>query len=231
MPVMQAANNAIPIERARRAGRCSPGVQRKVARFSVMTRLQSGVARRGSAKARVDGAPRLALKSVNWHNLLAGGVNLYTTSWSSVKRADGKATYPRPAGIAEGATVPSVTLTPAWLAGRTVKEFRISREGVRALVISEQNGKTRVQVTGIIRGGDGTPRERTPPITLATGSEPDQGAWVSDTTIAVMKGSAASNVTPELLSLASGQPQQLAQANGLVLRWLAERKLSDVEPG
>jgi hypothetical protein len=122
----------------------------------------------------------------------------------------------RPEGIAEGATVPSVTLTPAWLAGRTVKEFRISREGVRALVISEQNGKTRVQVTGIIRGGDGTPRELTPPITLATGSEPDQGAWVSDTTIAVMKGSPASNVTPELLSLASGQPQQLAPWPGLV---------------
>ncbi|ADX73704.1 hypothetical protein Asphe3_25790 [Pseudarthrobacter phenanthrenivorans Sphe3] len=122
----------------------------------------------------------------------------------------------KPAGVAEGATVPSVTLSPAWLAGRTVKEFRISREGVRALVISEQNGATRVQVTGIIRGGDGTPRELTPPITLATDSNPDQGAWVSDTTVAVMKGAAAANVTPELLSLTSGQPQQLAPWPGLV---------------
>ncbi|WP_461187180.1 LpqB family beta-propeller domain-containing protein [Arthrobacter sp. Z4-13] len=121
-----------------------------------------------------------------------------------------------PTGVAEGANVPSVTLAPAWLAGRTVKDFRISREGVRALVISEQNGKTRVQVTGIIRGGDGTPRELTPPVTLATDSEPDQGVWVSDTTVAVMKGAAASNVTPELLSLTSGQPQQLAPWPGLV---------------
>jgi hypothetical protein len=118
--------------------------------------------------------------------------------------------------VAEGATVPAVTLTPAWLAGRTVKEFRISREGVRALVISEQNGKTRVQITGIIRGGDGTPRELTPPVTLATESGPDQGVWVSDTTVAVMKGAAGSNVTPELLSLTSGQPQQLAPWPGLV---------------
>ena len=121
-----------------------------------------------------------------------------------------------PTGVAEGANVPSVTLAPAWLAGRTVKDFRISREGVRALVITEQNGKTRVQVTGIIRGGDGTPRELTPPVTLATDSEPDQGVWVSDTTVAVMKGAAASNVTPELLSLTSGQPQQLAPWPGLV---------------
>jgi hypothetical protein len=122
----------------------------------------------------------------------------------------------RPTGVAEGSLVPSVTLAPAWLAGRTVKEFRISREGVRALVISEQNGRTRVQVTGIIRGGDGTPRELTAPVTLATESNPDQGAWVSDTTVAVMKGAAGSNVTPELLSLTSGQPQQLAPWPGLV---------------
>ncbi|WP_314213717.1 LpqB family beta-propeller domain-containing protein [Pseudarthrobacter equi] len=122
----------------------------------------------------------------------------------------------RPTGVAEGASVPSVTLAPAWLAGRSVKEFRVSREGVRALVISEQNGKTRVQVAGIIRGGDGTPRELTQPTTLATDSNPDQGAWVNDSTVVVMKGAAAANVTPELLSLTSGQPQQLAPWPGLV---------------
>ncbi|MFC9771873.1 MULTISPECIES: LpqB family beta-propeller domain-containing protein [unclassified Pseudarthrobacter] len=122
----------------------------------------------------------------------------------------------RPTGVAEGASVPSVTLAPAWLAGRSVKEFRVSREGVRALVISEQNGKTRVQVAGIIRGGDGTPRELTQPTTLVTDSNPDQGAWVNDSTVVVMKGAAAANVTPELLSLTSGQPQQLAPWPGLV---------------
>ena len=138
--------------------------------------------------------------------------------WSAGPGAEGgtEVVAFRPTGVAEGATVPAVTLTPAWLAGRTVKEFRISREGVRALVISEQNGNTRVQITGIIRGGDGTPRELTPPVTLATESGPDQGVWVSDTTVAVMKGAAGSNVTPELLSLTSGQPQQLAPWPGLV---------------
>jgi hypothetical protein len=138
--------------------------------------------------------------------------------WSAGPGAEGgtEVVAFRPTGVAEGAAVPTVTLTPAWLAGRTVKDFRVSREGVRALVISEQNGKTRVQVTGIIRGGDGTPRELTPPVTLATESGPDQGVWVSDITVAVMKGAAGSNVTPELLSLTSGQPQQLAPWPGLV---------------
>ncbi|WP_142058558.1 LpqB family beta-propeller domain-containing protein [Pseudarthrobacter sp. B4EP4b] len=138
--------------------------------------------------------------------------------WSAGPGASGETEIVafRPTGVAEGASVPSVTLTPAWLAGRTVKDVRISREGVRALVISEQNGKTRVQVAGIIRGGDGAPRELTPPVTLATESGPDQGVWVTDTTVAVMKGAAGSNVTPELLSLTSGQPQQLAPWPGLV---------------
>lgn len=121
-----------------------------------------------------------------------------------------------PTGVAEGAAVPSVTLAPSWLAGRTVKEFRVSRDGVRALVISEQNGKSKVQVTGMIRAADGTPRELTAPVTLVSGTDPDQGVWVNGITVAVMKGASGSNVTPELLSLTSGQPQQLAPWPGLL---------------
>ena len=138
--------------------------------------------------------------------------------WSSGPGASGATEVVafHPTGVAEGAPVPSVTLAPSWLAGRTVKEFRISRDGVRALVISEQNGKSRVQVTGLIRAPDGTPRELTAPITLVTAGDADQGVWVNGTTLAVMKGAAGSNVTPELLSLTSGQPQQLAPWPGLV---------------
>jgi len=120
-----------------------------------------------------------------------------------------------PAGTAPGANVPAAPMTPPWLAGRTVKEFRISREGTRALVISELNGKTSVQITGIIRTGDGTPRDLTAPITLLAARAPDRGVWVSDTTVAVMKSSLNDNVTPELLSLTAGAPQQLAPWPGL----------------
>jgi hypothetical protein len=141
----------------------------------------------------------------------------YDWVWTAGPGADGAAevlAY-RPAGVAEGATVPAVTLAPTWLAGRTVKEFRVSREGARALIISEQNGKTRVQITGIIRTADGTPKDLTAPMTLLTMRDADQGVWVDDTTVAVMKGSVSDNVTPGLLSLASAQPQQLAPWPGL----------------
>lgn len=122
----------------------------------------------------------------------------------------------KPSGVAEGADVPSVTIAPAWLAGRTVKDLRISRDGVRALIISEQNGTTRVQISGVIRASDGTPRELTAPVNLVTATNPDQGVWVNDSTVAVMKGAAGSNVTPELLSLTAGDPQELAPWPGLV---------------
>ncbi|TLM85629.1 hypothetical protein FDW83_04460 [Pseudarthrobacter sp. NamE2] len=162
------------------------------------------------------GQPARALTTRGTLSRPSFGLNDWVWTAGPGANGDTEVVAYRPAGVAEGASVPSVTLAPAWLAGRTVKEFRISREGVRALVISEQNGKTRVQVAGVIRGGDGTPRELTAPVTLATDSNPDQGVWVSDTTVAVMKGSASSNVTPELLSLTSGEPQQLAPWPGLV---------------
>ena len=121
----------------------------------------------------------------------------------------------RPVGVAEGSGVPNVTVSPAWLSGRTVKEFRVSREGTRALVITEQNGKTKVQVTGIVRAADGTPKDLTVPMTLLATNDPDQGVWVDDTTVAVMKGSPSDAVTPELLFLTTSQPQKLAPWPGL----------------
>ncbi|PTT67154.1 LpqB family beta-propeller domain-containing protein [Arthrobacter sp. HMWF013] len=147
--------------------------------------------------------------------------SLFDWVWAAGPGANGatEVVAYRPNGVAEGAAVPTVTLAPSWLAGRTVKDLRISREGVRVMVISEQNGKTRVQIAGIIRNADGTPRELTTPITLVTTGDPNQGVWVNDTTVAVMEGSAAENVTPELLSLTSGEPQQLAPWPGLV--WLS----------
>ena len=144
--------------------------------------------------------------------------SLHDWVWTAGPGAQGvtELTAFRPTGVPQRATVPSVTLTPSWLAGRTVKDFRVSREGVRALVISERNGSTRVQVTGIIRNADGTPKELTAPITLQASGSPNQGVWVNDTTVAVMKGAANANVTPELLSLTSTQTQKLAPWPGLV---------------
>ena len=121
----------------------------------------------------------------------------------------------KPSAAAKGGNVPAVSLSPRWLSGRSVKEFRISREGTRALVISELRGRTSVQVTGIVRDPDGTPRDLTAPITLDATNGVDHGVWVNSTTVVVMKDSASGNVVPELLPLSTGQPQQLPAWAGL----------------
>ncbi|MEZ2389025.1 LpqB family beta-propeller domain-containing protein [bacterium RCC_150] len=121
----------------------------------------------------------------------------------------------RPSNTPPEQPVPTVTITPPWLAGRVVRDLRVSREGTRALVVSEANGKSTVQIAGIIRNPDGTPKDLTTPITLLTNAPVDQGVWVNSTTVAVMKASPTENVAPELLSLTSGQPQQLPAWQGL----------------
>ncbi len=137
--------------------------------------------------------------------------------WTAGPGANGAAEVVafKPTGIAPGMAIPNVTITPAWLSGRTVKDFRVSREGTRALVISEANGKSTVQITGIVRNADGVPKDLTSPITLVSTGSADQGVWVNSSTVAVMSGSATGTVVPELLSLESGEPQQLAPWDGL----------------
>ncbi len=123
----------------------------------------------------------------------------------------------RPVGVAEGAAVP-IGHPGAGVACRQDGEGPedLPRRRARAWSFRNRTARPGSRSPASSARADGTPRELTAPITLATGSDPDQGVWVNDTTVAVMKGSAAANVTPELLSLTSGQPQQLAPWPGLV---------------
>ena len=56
---------------------------------------------RGSVRAKIPGAKKIPLRSVNWHALQSAGANIYTSDWSGVTNAGGVATYPRPAGVVE----------------------------------------------------------------------------------------------------------------------------------
>lgn len=122
----------------------------------------------------------------------------------------------KPVGIAEGAEVPKVVLRPAWLTGRTVEELRMSRDGTRALVLSSQGGTTVLQLAGVVRAADGTPRDLTTPITLTTTEKnPRRAVWVDETTILVSGVSASDPVTPELVRLKGGDPTELPPLAGI----------------
>jgi hypothetical protein len=106
------------------------------------------------------------------------------------------------------------------LAGRNVKSLRISRDGVRALVLSEADGQSLLQVAGIVRGPDGAPQSLTTPITLPlTGKNPELALWVDESTVVVSSTSATDAVTPELVSLQGGEPRQLSSLPGI--QWIS----------
>lgn len=122
----------------------------------------------------------------------------------------------KPVGVAEGAEVPRVVLKPGWLAGRTVEDLRISRDGARALVLSSQGGTTVLQLAGVVRAPDGTPRDLTTPITLTTTEKnPRRAVWVDETTILVSGVSSSDPVTPELVTLKGSEPNQLPPLAGI----------------
>ena len=94
-----------------------------------------------------------------------------------------------------------VVLTVPWLAGRHVTTLRVSRDGTRALVISDADGVTRVSITGIFTSGD-MPKELTQPATLVDPGNPTVGVWVDDSSVAVMAPAVSAPVTIQILDLA-----------------------------
>jgi len=134
--------------------------------------------------------------------------------WTASGNGNGTVYAAHPDTSEPGKQTPVVSLNVQWLAGRTVTSFRVSRDGSRALVVSEQNGVSAVQITGILRNGD-VPKDLTAPITLPNSVNARVGAWVNETSVAVMQPSLEDQVVVEILDL-KADAQQLAPLAGMV---------------
>ncbi|MCY0903548.1 LpqB family beta-propeller domain-containing protein [Arthrobacter sp. H14-L1] len=154
----------------------------------------------------------------------ATGINLTAPSfspqdwiWTAAGDGGGQIIAFHPDLSKPGQPPAAVVLFVQWLVGRTVTDFRVSRDGSRALIISTLNGVSSVQIAGILRAGD-VPKDLTVPITVVSSVNPGVGDWVSETSMAVMRPSATGPVVVEILDLKS-DPQQLAPLEGM--RWLS----------
>lgn len=137
--------------------------------------------------------------------------------WTASGDGSGYVQAFKPAGAADAVRAPATLLRVQWLVGRTVTALRISRDGSRALVVSEQNGASTVQIAGILRTGD-VPKELSAPITLPSTVNPTLGVWVSETTVAVARPAGAGAAGFEVLSLRS-DPTLLTPLDGV--RWIS----------
>jgi hypothetical protein len=110
-----------------------------------------------------------------------------------------------------------VVLTVPWLVGQTVTALRISRDGARALVVSQANGVSYVNVTGIFKSSE-VPKELTDPINIAHNGTVELGVWLGESSVAVMAPSETDLVTVEILDLVRS-PIQLDPLKGV--QWLS----------
>jgi hypothetical protein len=79
-------------------------------------------------------------------------------------------------------------VSAGWLQGRRIRSLRISREGVRALVVTDRPGtEPEVFVTSVIRSTTGGPIALSPPIRLLEDARAVSGAaWVTSTRVVVL---------------------------------------------
>ncbi|MFI2753031.1 LpqB family beta-propeller domain-containing protein [Cellulomonas sp. P22] len=74
-----------------------------------------------------------------------------------------------------------------WLAGRTVREVRVARDGSRVAILSTGDDGPGLDVAGVVRGGVGVPQQLGEP--LATGAmltDATRVVWFDETTLAVV---------------------------------------------
>ncbi|MCC9173141.1 LpqB family beta-propeller domain-containing protein [Arthrobacter sp. zg-Y179] len=133
--------------------------------------------------------------------------------WTSQPTGTGSQVLAVPPG---GDRSSAAVLSAPWLEGQTVTELRISRDGTRALVAADRDGRSEVMIAGVVRSAEGVPVSLTAPMVLQV--PPEAGAvnrvkWASeDTLVAVQSG--AEEAVPVILST-RGVPEPLSAKEGI----------------
>lgn len=109
-------------------------------------------------------------------------------------------------GLADSA---DIELSVPWLEGRQILSMDLAPDGTRMVVLSADVLGTRVDLTAVIRDGDGTPRGITTQLRIPTGHRDDrQVRWFSETRLlALGVDEQTSTLQISALDLQGGEPQ------------------------
>ncbi|WP_104117080.1 LpqB family beta-propeller domain-containing protein [Arthrobacter sp. B1805] len=116
-----------------------------------------------------------------------------------------------PGGTEANASV----LAAGWLGDRKVKELRVSRDGSRALVVTDRDGASEVLLAGVTRSAEGAPQSLTTPLALPTTGTIDTAVWAGQSTIAASSTGANEEATPVILQL-DGEQEEMAALDGVL---------------
>ena len=85
-------------------------------------------------------------------------------------------------------------VSASWLAGQSIQGFALSPEGSKVAVLVQGSGRTRVLVSGVVRGVSGSPLELAQPIEVASEqANAISVTWVDQLTIATVNADGGSN--------------------------------------
>ena len=154
-------------------------------------------------------------------SLTAPSIDPQQWTWTASAGGSGAGVLALPPG---GEADDMVNLPVPWLAGVSVSELRISRDGARALLVTNEGGSSHVLVAGVVRDAGGVPRTLTTPLELAVsaGSGPgiaeappvNRAKWVSEDSVLVAQTAEQGQVVPVILNLGK-DPEALAGLGGI----------------
>jgi hypothetical protein len=85
-------------------------------------------------------------------------------------------------------------VSASWLAGQSIQGFALSPEGSKVALLVQSSGRTRVLVSGVVRGISGSPLELAQPIEVASEqANAISVTWVDQLTIATVNADGGSN--------------------------------------
>jgi hypothetical protein len=114
-----------------------------------------------------------------------------------------------------GTEVNAVVMAAGWLGDRSVKELRVSRDGSRALIVTERGGTSEVLLAGITRSTEGAPQSLTTPLALPVDGTVDTAVWAGQSAIAASTVGAGEEATPVILQL-DGDQETMAALDGIL---------------
>lgn len=115
-----------------------------------------------------------------------------------------------PGGTQENA----VLLAAGWLGDRAVKDLRVSRDGSRALVVTEREGAGEILLAGITRSAQGAPLGLTTPVSMPVPGPVDTARWAGQSTIVASSIGADEEAIPVVLHL-DGEVEEMAALEGV----------------
>lgn len=142
--------------------------------------------------------------------LIAPSVDRYDWIWSGSTQANGYFNVAKADGQ-------SIRVSVRWLTAGTVQSIHISREGSRAVVVVDNDGRSRVLVAAVSRNSDGRPTRLSEPIEVAGSLEKVLDvAWMGDASIIILGNRVGATNAGLYPTIIGGPMTALNEVNGAI---------------